>query len=41
MFRKSGAWRVLTTPACKWTKTLKYMLTNIKWLVASSLSRRA
>lgn len=25
----------------KWTKALKYMLTNIKWLVASSLSRRA
>ncbi|EKX53438.1 hypothetical protein GUITHDRAFT_101139 [Guillardia theta CCMP2712] len=25
----------------KWTKALKYMLTNIKWLVASSLSRRS
>jgi len=25
----------------RWTKALKYMLTNIKWLVASSLSRRS
>ena len=24
----------------KWTKALKYMLTNIKWLVAISVTRR-
>ena len=24
----------------KWTRALKYMLTNIKWLVASSVTRR-